>query len=455
MLWILINKMRYFFFKNFNRIFRFDRWIRRRFTTAGLLVLGSLIAAATFGIDTRQNLAYQLFALLFAFLFLAFLSSWFVRLRLSVERKLPEIATVGESIQYRVCVQNHSRKLQQNLILRDYLKQPLPTFEKFLQAKEPRENKRNWFDNYVGYPRWRWLMNLNRGAIIEEEKLPAIPPSGSISIKMTLQPLRRGYIYFSNLTIACPDPFGLFNYLYKIDLPDRLLILPKRYPVGEISLLGLRKYQRGGVQLAMSVGEAEEFVSLREYRPGDSLRHIHWKSWAKLGKPIVKEFQDEFFVRYALILDTFTEQAYGELFEAAVSVASSFASAPHSEEILLDLMFIGTQAYCFNSGRGLAHTGQLLEILACVEACTDKPFESLYPLVREYADALSGGVCILLNWDESRQQLIQILKQAGIPVLVFVISEIELEVDKDKFPNVQVLHLDAIAEELVLFGRGK
>jgi uncharacterized protein (DUF58 family) len=443
--------MRHFLFKNFNLIFRLDRWIRRSFTKAGLLILGSLIAAATFGIDTRQNVAYQLFALLFALLFLAFISSWFIRVRLTARRELPEIATVGESIQYRVHVQNNSQKLQHNLTLRDYLKQPLPTFEEFLQAKEPRKKRRNWFDHYVGYHRWRWLMNLNRGAMIKEENLPAIPPFASISATITLQPLRRGYIYFSNMNFACPDPFGLFNFLYKIKLSDRLLILPKRYPVGEISLFGSRKYQRGGVQLAMSIGEAEEFVALREYRPGDPLRHIHWKSWAKLGKPIVKEFQDEFFVRHALILDTFTENAHGELFEAAVSVASSFASAPHSEEILLDLMFIGTQAYCFNSGRGLAHTDQLLEILACVEACTDKPFESLYPLIREHTASLSGSVCILLNWDESRQKLIKILKQAGIPVLVFIISDTKLEIDQNKFPNVQVLHIDTIAKELALF----
>ena len=57
--------------------------------------------------------------------------------------------------------------------------------------------------------------------------------------------------------------------------------------------------------MASSVGESEEFVSLRDYRRGDPMRHIHWKSWAKTGKPIVKEFQDEFFVRHALILDTF------------------------------------------------------------------------------------------------------------------------------------------------------
>ncbi|RKZ65161.1 MAG: DUF58 domain-containing protein, partial [Candidatus Parabeggiatoa sp. nov. 3] len=209
-----------------------------------------------------------------------------------------------------------------------------------------------------------------------------------------------------------------------------------------------QKYQRGGVQLAMSVGDAEEFVSLREYRPGDSLRQIHWKSWAKIGKPIVKESHEEFFVRHALILDTFTQQAYGELFETAVSVAASFATAKRSQDVLLDLMFVGTQAYCLTSGRGVGQTEKLLEVLACVEACTDHPFRLMYPLVMTHLASLSGCLCILLNWDESRQHLVQLLQNAGIPILVLVISQTELEIDHKRYPQVQVLQVNAIAEGL-------
>jgi uncharacterized protein (DUF58 family) len=55
------------------------------------------------------------------------------------------------------------------------------------------------------------------------------------------------------------------------------------------------KYQQGGVALASNVGQSDEFVALRDYRQGDPLRHIHWRSWARAGKPVVKEFEDEFF----------------------------------------------------------------------------------------------------------------------------------------------------------------
>jgi uncharacterized protein (DUF58 family) len=453
--------MKHFLFHKFRTVYNLDRWIRQHFTPTGLLVLGGFVTAGAFGLDTRQTLAYQLFSLLFALLLLAIISPLFFRkVHLTAQRDLPQFATVDETLHYQVQIQNHTQTLQRSLTLQENIQLNPPSFETFLHAKEPDHEKRNWFDNYVGYPRWSWLMYLSKGAEIAEQNLPPIPPissekfnlknvQASLSIKMTLKPLRRGYVHFTGFSVARPDPFGLFKALYTIDKPDNLLILPKRYPVSEISLFGSRKYQRGGVSLAMSVGDSEEFVSLREYRPGDPLRHIHWKSLAKIGKPVVKEFQDEFFVRHALILDTFTEQDAGEIFETAVSVAASYTTAPRSAEVLLDLMFIGTKAYHFTSGRGLAKTDQLLEILACVEACTDQPFHLLPPLVMKHAASLSGCLCVLLNWDTARQHFIESLKKLSLPLLVVVISTTELEIDKKKFPEVHILSTDAIAEELV------
>ena len=82
-------------------------------------------------------------------------------------------------------------------------------------------------------------------------------------------------------------------------------------------------------------------MALRDYRPGDPPRHIHWRSWAKMGRPIVKEFEDEFFVRHALILDTFCEAPEADRFEESVSVAASFACSLQTQDSLLDLLFVG------------------------------------------------------------------------------------------------------------------
>jgi len=153
------------------------------------------------------------------------------------------------------------------------------------------------------------------------------------------------------------------------------------------------------------------------------LRHIHWRSWAKLGQPVVKEFEDEFFVRHGLVLDTFVDYQRSDVFEEAVSVAASFAYTLLTQASLLDLLFVGPQSYCFTAGRGLAHTDQMLEILASVQACQEQPFSTLEHLVLNHANVLSGCICVMAAWDEPRRNFVQKLNMLGVPLLVLVIVE--------------------------------
>src|SRR5437764_919378 len=129
----------------------------------------------------------------------------------------------------------------------------------------------------VGHPRWTGLVARTRGAEVTPTPLPPIAATGETEVSVELTPLRRGHVRFEGLTIARPDPLGLVQALMTIPLPQSLLVLPKRYPVRPIRLLGQRKYQPGGVALASSIGESDEFISLRDYRPGDPLRRIHWR----------------------------------------------------------------------------------------------------------------------------------------------------------------------------------
>jgi hypothetical protein len=214
------------------------------------------------------------------------------------------------------------------------------------------------------------------------------------------------------------------------------------------------KYQLGGVSMASSVGESEEFVSLREYRPGDPLRRMHWKSFAKLGKPIIKEYQEEFFVRHALILDTFGSTASEPIFEEAVSIAASLAWTIQNQDSLLDLMFVGPEAYCFTSGRGVRHIEQMLEILASVQMCHEKDFESLEHLVFTHAAELSGCVCVFLAWDQSRQDLVKGLLARRVPLRVLVVSDSDerfpLGVMEAQPENFHVLPQGQVAERLAV-----
>ncbi len=204
--------------------------------------------------------------------------------------------------------------------------------------------------------------------------------------------------------------------------------------------------------MASSVGESEEFVSLREYRPGDALRRMHWKSFAKLGKPIIKEYQDEFFVRHALVLDTFGGPAEEEIFEEAVSIAASLAYTIQNQDSLLDLMFVGPQAYCFTSGRGVGHIEQVLEVLASVQVCQEKEFGALEGVVFAHSTDLSGCLCVFLSWDEPRQRLVKMMLARGVPLRVFVVTADDRAVPPGPMAaqpkNFHVLPAGRVAEKL-------
>ena len=415
--------MRRLLFRAFGLTFLAERWIRRRFTTAGLLALGAAAAAAVVGLDTNRTLAYQAFTFLAALLAVAMAASLSFRGRFSVRRFVPRFATVGEPLAYRIVIRNETARVQAGLTLMDETADPRPAFEELLRAREPGEERRNWFDRTIGYPRWMWLIGRNRRARISEVPVPALSPRGDGEARVEIVPLRRGPLRLVAVTLGRSDPLGLFRARVTVPAPQSVLVLPRRYPVAALALPGPRKYQQGGVALAASVGDSEEFVALRDYRPGDPVRRIHWKSWARAGRPVVKEFQDEFFVRHALVLDTFAAPEDSARFEEAVSVAASFACAAPTQDALLDLMFVGAEAYCFTAGRGLAHTDRMLEILACVEPATGLSFRALRDAVMERHASLSGCICVLLGWDDERRDLVGRLGALGVPALVLVIGD--------------------------------
>ena len=430
------------------RLYRFlslsQYWIERRFTKAGLLVFCGIFLMMGLAVDTEQSAAYQLLGIVLALLLSAMAWAPFFRGRFSIERHLPRFGTVNQPLAYAVTVTNLASRAERELTLLEDLQDTRPSASEF--ALETKLDGRSF--RLARSRQWR------RATRVAERALTSIRAKGSADVSLELTPLRRGPLRWKGATMARPDPLGLFRGFVHVSAPQSILILPKRYLLRPIALPGASKYQQGGVALAGSVGESEEFVSLREYRRGDPLRHIHWKSSAKAGEPVVKEFQDEFFVRHALILDTFAGSEKGEAFEEAVAVAASFAATIDTQDSLLDLMFVGPQAFRFTAGRGVAHSEQMLEILASVSLCPSKEFRSLQELVLEHTTALSGCICIFLAWDAPRRDLVRRLRQLDLPLLVLVVQDVNEGAPLDLGPlqnqpeYLHSLHVGHVAEGL-------
>ena len=400
-----------------------QRVLRERLTAAGWLVLGATATAGGVGIDTTRTMSYQAFAFLAALLVLAFLAAPWFRARVAVRRELPRYATAGEPFAYRVVVENRGRRTLSGVTLQELLRDPRPSYAEWRAAREPGEEKRNWFDRNQGYFRWRWLIERRTPERLDEAAVPILHSGRKETIRLSLKPRRRGRIELAGLTLARTEPLGLVRGLERVSAEGTLIALPRRYRLPPLALPGQRRFQQGGVTLATSVGDSEEFIGLREYRPGDPLQKMHWKSFARTGTPIVKEFQDEFFERHALVLDTASRSGEDAAFEEAVAVAASFVYAIDTRECLLDLLFVGGEVRTYTAGRGQMQVSHMLEVLAGVAASPPQAFATLARAVLGQRRSLTSCIVVLLDWDEERQGLIQAMMKSGLEVRVLLVSE--------------------------------
>lgn len=409
-----------FVLRQYRKVYRFDNWMRRHFTFTGHLVVAFMVAAAVFGVNTRQSTTYQLFVFLLVLLIFAGLNSAFNRLKVTLTRRLPRYGRVGEPLRYSVTLTNLTARTYDRLALCEQLAETLPSATQLV--KFYRLHQQPWFKRGVSFRRWLRYLAYQRGGVIAEIALPELAQT-PLQVHLSFIPTRRGTITFTDSYLAKPDLLGLFRRLIVLKAHQSCLVLPKQYPIKPLTLAGKRKYQAGGVALATSVGNSSEFMSLRDYQRGDALKSIHWKSFAKHGKLIVKEYQDEYFVRRALVLDTFIGDAAVEQFEAAVSVAASIALNERQNEALLDLMFVGLHSYCFTAGRGVDQLSHVQEILAAVQAAEKDSFARLQQAVLARAGLCSSLVCVLMQWDQARQDFIKQLRSHNVPVAVFLVHD--------------------------------
>ena len=178
---------------------------------------------------------------------LAILSTLWFRTKFSITRELPRFATAGMPLDYRVTVQNQSRREQRGLSLYEDLAFSWPSREEFRVAREPGV-RRNWLDRALGYYAWTALLAERRNAEIEGAKVPVLQAIGTTSITLRLVPKKRGRVSLAGASVARTDPLGLARVVSRVVAPQTLLVLPKRYQLPPLSLPGQRRHQPGGAR---------------------------------------------------------------------------------------------------------------------------------------------------------------------------------------------------------------
>ncbi|HEY7172582.1 MAG TPA: DUF58 domain-containing protein [Vicinamibacterales bacterium] len=129
------------------------------------------------------------------------------------------------------------------------------------------------------------------------EGLPAsltIPSRSAFETAYTVVPSRRGDVTFAPADVRVRSRLGLWEMLARIGSQEIRRVYPDFAQVQRYAwLAGDRRLQEIGVKTFQQRGEGTDFKELSEYRVGDAVRHIDWRATLRLGKPIVRQFQDE------------------------------------------------------------------------------------------------------------------------------------------------------------------
>jgi hypothetical protein len=101
-------------------------------------------------------------------------------------------------------VANRGKRALRGATVVERFRDPRPAYEEWRRAREPGEERRNWWDRTVGYFRWRWLIERRLPRDVERAELETIAPGEQRELRLAT-PRRRGRIEFGGLTIGRPD----------------------------------------------------------------------------------------------------------------------------------------------------------------------------------------------------------------------------------------------------------
>jgi uncharacterized protein (DUF58 family) len=160
------------------------------------------------------------------------------------------------------------------------------------------------------------------GVGLAELAMPSLKPGASFTNEFAIPTLRRGVIPVGPVRTVRADPIGLVRRELIWTQSADLIVHPRTVGIPSTST-GLIRDLEGSPTRDLTSSDVA-FHALREYQLGDERRYIHWKSSAKTGTYMVRQFEQTRRSHLVVALSLATsDYATEEEFELAVSVAGS------------------------------------------------------------------------------------------------------------------------------------
>ncbi|MFM7052777.1 MAG: DUF58 domain-containing protein [Planctomycetota bacterium] len=317
-------------------------WRRRRtrFLREGLVFVGVVLALGLAAGSRPNNLLVWVFGVLVAALLVSGFVSGFMMMPIRALWLEPRRGRVGEPLLVRYEVSNHSRRL--------------PAFDIHVGEFQPSAGLAQ-----VGEA---WVLHVG--------------PRETVHAEAVFRPARRGRVRLDAFEAWTSFPFGLMRKSVRFDATGEVLIHPEIRPLRPEVLSRVTAGGLGGQRLSSESGGSDDFFGVREYRPGDSVRHIAWKRLAGTGRLATIERSRAVPPRVRILLDlrrptsdlrTTDSEDPRDLEERAIVLAASFVALADRLGYEHALSVAGLPIAPMALRRGHFHREKIMSALAALD----------------------------------------------------------------------------------------
>jgi uncharacterized protein (DUF58 family) len=226
---------------------------------------------------------------------------------------------------------------------------------------------------------------------------------------------QRGAFLFGPTYISSGDLFGFFRRQTKIDKVDYLLVYPRLVPLEKLGIPSRQLF--GDIRMKRHLFQDPVLTAgVRDYVSGDSLKRIHWKSSARLGKLQTKVYEPTTTIDISLFLDvrTLREPFWGSVYQ--LQELGIITAASISQHALKDGFRIGlnvNQITRFSRGMlKVPHSGhpdQLRHILEALAQIHQSETIGMAQYIRQEASSLPWGSTLLVVAAQPSKDLLAVL----------------------------------------------
>jgi len=277
-----------------------------------------------------------------------------------------------------------------------------------------------------------------------------------VTRRFPMKCMQRGSFVFGPTRIYSGDLFGFFRREIVIPDLDYLLVYPRLVPLEKLGIASRQLF--GDIRLKRHLFQDPVLTAgVRDYRSGDSLKRIHWKSTARLGKLQTKVYEPTTTVDISLFLDVRTLKAplWGSVYQ--LQELGIITAASLSQHALKDGFRVGlyvNQVTRFSRGMlkvsHSQHPDQLLHILEALAQIHQVETIPAVRHIRQEAPNLPWGstlVVISAQPDDDLMATLLDLKRVGRSVALVKVGG---EVTETGIGHLPVYHInDDVAWDVV------